>query len=180
MMLATTPSQSTQEAPGASTTRNPSTYPAATSTPAKICGYQSVDITPLPAPFVSAHDGHTISRAQVRLFANDGNDFVGSADTSAENSEFTFHFVPDGDYQLSTAMALDIDPSALSPSGELDPAAYDSPAMHLYGTATMPLHVAGDMSGITLSLPEATPKELQAFRDAIHRQAQQNPTTAKN
>jgi hypothetical protein len=36
------------------------------------------------------------------------------------------------------------------------------------------------MSGITLSLPEATPKELQAFRDAIHRQAQQNPTTAKN
>jgi len=129
---------------------------------------------------VSAHDGHTISRAQVRLLSNDGNDFVGSADTSAENPEFTFHFVPDGDYQLSTGMALDIDPSALSPSGELDPAAYDSPAMHLYGTATMPLHVAGDMSGITLSLPEATPKELQAFRDAIHRQAQQNPTTAKN
>jgi hypothetical protein len=76
-------------------------------------------------------------------------------------------------------MALDIDPSALSPSGELDPAAYDSPAVHLYGTTTMPLHVAGDMSGITLSLPEATPKELQAFRDAIHQQAQQSPTTAK-
>ncbi len=129
---------------------------------------------------VSAHDGHTISRGEVRLLSNDGNDFVGSANTSAGNPEFTFHFVPDGDYQLSTGMALDIDPSALSPSGELEPSAYDSPAVHLYGSATMPLHVTGDMNGVTLSLPDATPKELQAFRDAVHQHEPQNQTAAKN
>ncbi len=140
-----------------------------------ISGYHAVTGT-----IVSAHDGHAIRRGQVQLLSNDGNDFVASANISEHNPEFTFHFVPDGEYQLTAPMALDIDPSALSPSGELEPAAYDTPAVHLYGSATMSLHVVGDMNGITLSLPEATPKALQAFRDALHQQEQQNQTAAKN
>lgn len=129
---------------------------------------------------VSAHDGHAIRRGQVELVSTDDNSFIGSANISEDTPEFTFHFVHDGEYVLTTRMALDVDPSALSQSGELSPSAYDSPAVHLYGNATMPLHVAGDMNGITLALPEPAPEDLQAFRDAIHQHESQSQTAAKN
>jgi hypothetical protein len=129
---------------------------------------------------VSARDGHAIRRGKVELVSTDGNESIGEAQISEDHPEFAFHFVHDGDYQLSTGLALDIDPSALSPSGELEPAAYDSPAVHLYGNTSMPLHVNTDMSGVTLALPEATPEELQAFKDAIHQHEPQNQTAAQN
>lgn len=129
---------------------------------------------------VSASDGHVIHRGEVQIFSTDDNSVVGSARFSDDNPEFSFHFVRDGDYQLSTRLALDIDPSALSSSGDVTAAVYDTSALHLYGNASMPLHVTGDMNGVILTLPEATPKEVQAFRDAIHQQEPQNQTAAKN
>jgi len=36
------------------------------------------------------------------------------------------------------------------------------------------------MNGVILTLPEATRKEVQAFRDAIHQRERQNQTATKN
>ena len=48
------------------------------------------------------------------------------------------------------------------------------------GKYSAPLHVTGDMNGVILTLPEATRKEVQAFRDAIHQRERQNQTATKN
>jgi hypothetical protein len=77
-------------------------------------------------------------------------------------------------------LALDIDPSALDESGYVAATAYDTPALHLYGNASMPLHVSTDMSGVTLTVKDATPEQLKTFRDSIHQIEQQNQTAAKN
>lgn len=129
---------------------------------------------------VSARDGHTIQNGEVQLASDDGQEFIGSAKISEDHPEFSFHFVHDGDYKLSCRLALEIDPSAGVKVGELTPAVYDTPALHLYGNASMPLHVSTDMSGVTLTLPDATPEQLKTFRDTIHQHEQQNQTTAQN
>lgn len=129
---------------------------------------------------VSAHDGHTIHNGEVQLVSTDDNSLIASQRLSGDNPEFSFHFVRDGDYELSTRMAVDVDPSALDESGNLSASAYDSPAVHLYGAASMPLHVSTDMDGVTLALPEPTAEEVEAFRNAVHQQDPQNQTASQN
>ena len=40
-----------------------------------------------------------------------------------------------------------------------------------------PLHVDGDMEGVTIAVPEPTAKEAQLFEDALQRQEQQNESS---
>jgi hypothetical protein len=127
---------------------------------------------------VSAHDGHTINRGRVYLNYADDRFFAGSADISQEAPTFTFNFVYEGEYILTTPMAADVDDKLLAQQPGSSSPQYDSPAIHLYGSASMPLHVDGDMDGVTISVPEPTAKEAQIFRNALQRQEQQNQSPA--
>jgi hypothetical protein len=76
---------------------------------------------------------------------------------------------------------VDVDQKLLaqSPGGASSPSP-DNPAIHLYGAASMPLHVDGDMDNVTISLPEPTATEVQDFRKQFQPHGQQSQTAAQN
>jgi hypothetical protein len=70
-----------------------------------------------------------------------------------------------------------------SSSGSNDDAGWNPITIYSGGATSLyklPLHVVGEMNGITLALPEPAPEDLQAFRDAIHQHEPQSQTAAKN
>jgi hypothetical protein len=54
------------------------------------------------------------------------------------------------------------------------PPQYTSHPPRLYGSASMSLHVDGDMEGVTIAVPEPSPKEAPAYKDALHQQERRN------
>jgi hypothetical protein len=131
---------------------------------------------------VSAQDGHAVRGGQVVLLYADDKSFAGMANMSGEDApEFTFHFIHDGEYLLN-ASGVDVDEKllALQSGGPSATPPADSPALHLYGAASMPLHVDGDMGNVTISLPEPTATELQDFRKQFQPHGQQSQTAAQN
>jgi hypothetical protein len=62
------------------------------------------------------------------------------------------------------------------PHDPISPPQYRANPRHFYGSASMPLHVDGDMDAVTISVPEPTPKENQMYKEA--KQEQQNHPAA--
>jgi hypothetical protein len=124
---------------------------------------------------VSAHDGHVINSGQVTLFAADDNSMAGYANSTQNNPGFTLNFVFDGDYILESPASADVD-YQLQPQqpGSVGPPQYDGHPTHLYGSASIPLHVSGDMDGVTIAVPEPSAKEAQVFADALRQEEEQN------
>ncbi len=123
---------------------------------------------------VSAHDGHVINAGQVNLYADDKS-IVSSANSSEEDPGFTLSFVYEGDYTLTSIISSDVDYELLpQPSGANDPPIYTSHPRHLYGSASLSLHVDGDMDGVTLAVPEPSAKEAQAYKNALQQEQQPN------
>ena len=130
---------------------------------------------------VSAHDGHVINSGQVYLYNSDGKSVAGTANISADDPGFTLNFVYAGEYRLSSPTSADVDYQLLPRQrGSPSPPQYNSHPRHFYGYASKPLHVDGDMDGITIAVPEPTAKEAQIFKDAIERQEQQNQSSPPN
>ena len=76
-------------------------------------------------------------------------------------------------------MSADVDYQLLPQQpGSLSPPQHNSHPRHFYGYASKPLHVDGDMDGVTIAVPEPTAKEAQMFKDAIERQQQQNQSSS--
>jgi len=123
---------------------------------------------------VSAHDGHVINSGQVALFAVDDNSMAGYANSTQNNPRFTLNFVFDGDYILTSSASADVD-YQLQPQqpGSVGPPQYDGHPTHLYGLASIPLHVSGDMDGVTIAVPEPTAKEAEVLADALRQQGGQ-------
>jgi hypothetical protein len=130
---------------------------------------------------VSANDGHVINGAQIHLYRADDRSMVGLSNSSEDNPGFTLSFIYDGDYILSSPMSFDVDYQPLPQQpGSPSPPVYDTHPRHLYGSASQPLHVEGDMDGVIIAVPEPTDKEAQTFKGAFEQQEQQNqPPIAK-
>ncbi len=124
---------------------------------------------------VSAHDGHVVNGGQVTLFYTDDKSIAAAGNSSEEDPGFTLNFVYEGDYTLTSPMSFDVD-YELQPqlSGANSPPLYAAHPRHLYGSASMALHVDGDMDGVTLAVPEPSAKEAQAYKSALQQQEQQN------
>jgi hypothetical protein len=123
---------------------------------------------------VSAHDGHTINSEAVILYSTDDKSVGGSANSTENNPGFTLNFVFDGEYILMSPMSADVDYELRpQPTGSLSPPLYESRPLHLYGSASIPLHVYSDMDGVTIAVPEPTAKEAQALKDAYRQQGDQ-------
>jgi hypothetical protein len=117
---------------------------------------------------VSAHDGHTINSGAVMLYSTDDQSFAGFANSTENNPGFTLTFVFDGEYILSSPMSADVDYQLLpQPIGSPSPPLYESHPLHLYGSASIPLHVGSDIDGVTIAVPEPTAKEAQVLKDAL-------------
>ncbi|MGA7313841.1 MAG: carboxypeptidase-like regulatory domain-containing protein [Silvibacterium sp.] len=126
---------------------------------------------------VSAYDGHVINSGQVDLYNTDDKSFAGSANLSQDDPGFTFNFIYEGEYMLMSPMSADVDYQLLpqQPGSSSSPPQYDGHALHLYGSASKPLHVDGDMDGVTIAVPEPTAEESRVFKDALRQQQNQSP-----
>jgi hypothetical protein len=124
---------------------------------------------------VSAQDGHIINGGRVLLLNADDNSLAGNSGPAEDDPDFIFYFVYDGEYILTSPMSADSDPiqiPQIQDNGE--PPTYSSKPRHFYGGATKPLHVAGDMEGVTIAVPEPTAAEAQILKEALRQQEQQN------
>jgi len=130
---------------------------------------------------VAAHDGHIVNSGQVDLYNSDDESLAGTAHISADDPGFTLNFIYDGEYILSSSFSADVDYQLLRQQpGSLSPPQYNGHVRHLYGHASKPLHVNGDMDGVTIAVPEPTAKEAQIFKDALGQQGHQNQSSSPN
>ena len=129
--------------------------------------------------FVSAQDGHVVNSGGAVLLNADDNSFVATASTTEDNPGVVFYFVYEGDYILSSSMSADVDYVPISqPHSDVPmPPQYEGKPRHFYGSASKPLHVEGDMEGVTIEVPEPTAKEAQMFK-SMQEQEQQNRSGA--
>jgi hypothetical protein len=116
---------------------------------------------------VSARDGHVINSGQVELLNTDDQSVAGAATISVENDEFAFDFIYDGEYILTSPTSADIDYQSIPQPGSPAVPQYKSHLRHLYGSVSKPLHVDGDMDGVTIAAPEPTAREAQIFKAAL-------------
>lgn len=128
---------------------------------------------------VSAHDGHVVNGGGVLLMHADDKSMAGHSETAEEDPSFLLYFVFDGEYILTTTMAADIDyvqlPQTQHTAG---PPAYDGKPRHFYGSASMPLHVEGDIDNVTIAVPEPTAQEAQRMKSLVDQQEQQDHPAA--
>jgi hypothetical protein len=126
---------------------------------------------------VSVHDGHVINSGQVDFYNTEDNSFAGSANLSQDDPDFTFNFIYEGGYMLMSFMSADVDYQLLpqQPGSSAFPPQYDGHVLHLYGSASKPLHVDGDVDGVTIAVPEPTAEESRVFKDALRQQQNQSP-----
>jgi hypothetical protein len=123
---------------------------------------------------VSAHDAHIINSGQVVLYSAADKSLAGHANSTENNPGFTLNFVFDGEYILVSPMSMDVDYQLRAQAiGSPSPTLYDGHPLHPYGSASIPLHVHGDMDGVTIAVPEPTAKEAQAFKNALQQQGDQ-------
>lgn len=127
---------------------------------------------------VSAQDGHVVNSGQVDLLNADDHSLEGSDGLTEDDPNFTLSFIFEGDYILSSPASADVDYVALPRQhGNLEPPQFSTHPRHLYGSTSKPLHVDGDMDGVTLAVPEPTAKEAQIYKDAMQLEEQNSHTT---
>jgi hypothetical protein len=91
-------------------------------------------------------DGHAIDLAQVELLDADGKETLRTGFVD-DDGNCTFDYVPDGQYTLQTANALDTSPAEKPMDGN-----YDPKKIIRYSQAKTKITVSGDVSGIVLQV----------------------------
>jgi hypothetical protein len=109
------------------------------------------------------------------LYAKDGS-YARSANVSEDSSTFTLNSVYEGDYILTSPTSADVDYQevAQQPGSVLYAPQFTSRPSHFYGSASKPLHVNGDMEGVTIAVPEPTAQEAAMFKQALVQQERQD------
>lgn len=91
-------------------------------------------------------NGHALNLAQVELLDADGKETLRAAFVD-DNGDCAFDYVPDGQYTLQVANALDTSQAGKPLSGD-----YDPKKIIRYGQAETKVMVNGDVSGIVLQV----------------------------
>ncbi len=113
---------------------------------------------------IAAHDGHIVNGGKLALLYPDDRSEAAHASVSKEDNTFTFAFVPEGDYILR-ADGVDNDYVEIPNGPDSWPPARTEPhAMRTYGTAEQAVHVAGELTGITISAPDPAPQSARPGR----------------
>jgi hypothetical protein len=107
---------------------------------------------------LAAHDGHILNGGKLSLLYADDRSEAGRTSVSKDDNTFTFAFVPEGDYILR-ADGVDNDYVEVPNSPDSWPPTHTEPKLlRSYGTAEQPIHVAGELTGITVSAPDPPPR----------------------
>jgi hypothetical protein len=107
---------------------------------------------------IAAHDGHVLNAGSLVLLYSD--DKTTAAFTSLTNGDdaFTFSFVPEGDYILRVNGASDTEYREIPNGTGGWPRVHIEPhVLREYGSADQPVHITGDVSGLTIAAPDLPP-----------------------
>ena len=122
---------------------------------------------------VCARDGHVINSGSVLLMNASDQSISANQSLTEDDASFTFSFVFEGDYILTAPMSFDVDYLPAPHIGtDPGPPQFDPHRRHMYGSASMSLHVDGDIDRLTIPVPEPTAKETQFYQDVIRREQQ--------
>jgi hypothetical protein len=106
----------------------------------------------LSGTVVAASDGHPIDRATISLVDTVEGNPVREA-TMFGGGRFTMPLVPEGNYLLRVTEAMDGEIQTAPVEGGTGTSSQFVPK-HVYGDAEQPLVVGGDVSGLTVKVPE--------------------------
>lgn len=129
---------------------------------------------------VSARDGHVVNSGTIELLNADDHFPVAQQALTEDDPTFTLSFIFEGEYILSSRISADVDyvPTTQQNGGTALPQ-YNANPLHFYGMTTVPLHVDGDMDGVTIPVPEPTAKEAQMYREIQRQQEERNHTAGQ-
>jgi hypothetical protein len=98
--------------------------------------------------------GHVINAGDVILYTDPDNIEITSAHVEPDDSAFHFDFVPEGNYVIRVPNARDVSAQTVSyPDGQFGPPKVNETISKSYGLYEAPLVVAGDVSGLTITIP---------------------------
>ena len=127
---------------------------------------------------VSATDGHVVNSGQVGLVSAGDQSWAGSDNLSEDESGFTLSFIFEGDYILSSPGSADVDYLPIpQQEGIIGSPQFNTRVRHRYGATSVPLHVDRDMDGVIIAVPEPTAKEVQAYKEMMQQQENQQSQT---
>jgi hypothetical protein len=99
--------------------------------------------------------GRIVNAGRVALLNTDDNSEQVSTEVDADDSSFHFDFVPEGSYILSVTKARDVAREQISNGpGTMPPFYIRENTLHTYGNHQQPIVITGDMTGITVPVPE--------------------------
>jgi hypothetical protein len=104
---------------------------------------------------VAAHDGHILNGGKLSLLYPDDRSEAGQTSVSKDDNTFTFAFVPEGDYILRTDGVDNEYTEIANGPDSYPPTRTETKLLRSYGTAEQPIHVAGELTGLTVSAPDA-------------------------
>lgn len=103
---------------------------------------------------IAAHDGHLVNGGRVQLLYSDDKSVLDSAEVTRD-ADFNFSFVPEGDYILRVSGAADMEYKEVANAHfAMPPTHTETTVLRRYGEAEMPIHIAGDMTGVVISAPD--------------------------
>jgi len=112
----------------------------------------------------AASDGHIVNSGKISLLYADDKSEAASADIARGDSNFSFSYVPEGDYILRVKSASDVEyEDTPNPPGSVPPARTTTRFLHSYGSTDQAIHVDGDITGLTVAVPEQPAKKAQAI-----------------
>ena len=103
----------------------------------------------------AAHDGHVVNSGSVSLLHADDKSQAASTRLTKDDNGFSFSFVPEGDYILRVTGAAAIEFEEIpNPPHSVPQTRTEEHMLHRYGETDQALHVDGEISGLTVTVPE--------------------------
>jgi hypothetical protein len=104
----------------------------------------------------AARDGHIVDAGGILLLHADDKSLLAQVSLEKDEPTFNLSFVPEGDYTMRAVNAADVEyEETPNPPGPMPPTNIKPNITHSYKEAEQPIHVAGDMSGVTIAVLES-------------------------
>jgi len=130
--------------------------------PIKLQEGEEADLSDIEIPVSKLHavsgsvldaSGHVVNAAKVSIVYPDDDTELASTWVSAEDSEFHFYFVPEGEYTLKVTAARDVTREEVPyPPGTMPPTHTEEKTVREYKEAQQPLVIAGEMIGVVATV----------------------------
>lgn len=104
-------------------------------------------------------DGHVVNHATLSLVFADDKSAVGTTSIGKGETNFSFPFVPEGDYLLRVSSAEDVRFEDVSNGpGVIPPTHSELHTLQSYGSTEVPIHVDGDHLDLNVPVPDVVPR----------------------